>query len=324
MPTISVIIPAYNAEHTILDTIKSVQQQTFSDYEIIVINDGSEDRTLELVEQVEDPRVKVFSYKNGGLSTARNRGIARATSEYITFLDADDLWTPDKLEAQLAALQKHPEAGVAYSWTNFMDEQGESFRAGEPIWFEGNVYAELLSDNFIASGSNPLIRKKAIESVGEFDTTLRSCEDWDYMLRLAARWAFVVVPKPQILYRLSLGTMSSKINVMEEAHLIVIEKAFQSIPPELKPLKNKVLANMYRIMAHLCLTRIPNAAGVGLASQKLQTAIYLYPKILLDKKVRVSVVKILIIRLLSPQIASRVFNYMSKIRGTRLQNSITY
>lgn len=324
MPTISVIIPAYNAEHTILDTIKSVQQQTFSDYEIIVINDGSEDRTLELVEQVEDPRLKVFSYKNGGLSTARNRGITRATGEYITFLDADDLWTPDKLEAQLAALEKHPEAGVAYSWTNFMDEKGESFRAGEPIWFEGNVYADLLSDNFIASGSNPLIRKKAIESVGEFDTTLRSCEDWDYMLRLAARWAFVVVPKPQILYRLSLGTMSSKINVMEEAHLIVIEKAFQSIPPELKPLKNKILANMYRIMAHLCLTRIPNAGGVGLASQKLQTAIYLYPKILLDKKVRVSVVKILIIRLLSPQIASRVFNYMSKIRGTRLQNSITY
>ena len=115
MPTISVVIPAYNAEHTILDTIKSVQQQTFSDYEIIVINDGSEDRTLELVEQVEDSRVKVFSYSNGGLSTARNRGIARATGEYITFLDADDLWTPDKLEAQLAALQKHPEAGVAYS-----------------------------------------------------------------------------------------------------------------------------------------------------------------------------------------------------------------
>lgn len=323
MPLISVIIPAYNAERTIEETIKSVQQQTFTDFEIIVINDGSQDRTLELVERVEDPRLKVLSYNNSGLPTARNRGISHATGEYIAFLDADDLWTPDKLEAQLAALQKSPEAGVAYSWTNFMDEKGESFRVGEPIWFEGNVYAELLNWNFIASGSNPLIRKKAIESVGEFDSTLRSCEDWDFWLRLAARWAFVVVPKPQILYRLSSGTMSSKINVMEEAHLIVVEKAFQTITAELQPLKNQIEANIYQRIAHLCLTRIPNGAGAKQASEKLQKAIYLNPKILLDKRVHVLIIKLLVIRLLSPKIASWLFQNFGKIRATRLSNSIS-
>ena len=123
MPTISIVIPAYNAERTILETIKSVQKQTFSDFEIIVINDGSTDRTLELVLSVEEPRLKIFSYQNGGVSVARNRGISHATGEFIAFLDADDLWTSDKLELQLAGLKQHPEAGIAYSWTYNMSEK---------------------------------------------------------------------------------------------------------------------------------------------------------------------------------------------------------
>ncbi len=319
MPTISVIVPAYNAERTILETIKSVQQQSFTDFELIVINDGSSDRTLELLLAVEDSRLKIFSYENGGLPVARNRGISHAGGEFIAFLDADDLWTPDKLELQLAALQKHPKAGVAYSWTHFMDEQGGSFHAGEPILFEGDVYADLLVWNFIASGSNPLIRKQAIESVGEFDPTLRSCEDWDLWLRLAARWPFVVVPKPQILYRLSSTSMSSKIKVMEEAHLTTIERAFQSAPQEIQHLKHQILANVYRFLAHLCLTRVPNGVGAKQAAQKLQTAIRLHPQILLERKTQVLVVKLVLIRLLSPTIASNFLNFISKIRANKVQ-----
>lgn len=323
MPTISVVIPAYNAERTILETISSVQQQTFSDFEILVINDGSQDQTLELLNTVADPRLKVFSYNNGGLPVARNRGIAQAQGEFVTFLDADDVWTPDKLELQLAALQTHPEAGVAYSWTHFLDEQGESFHTGTPVWYEGNVYADLLIWNFILSGSNPLIRKQAIDSVGEFDPTLRSCEDWDFWLRLAARWFFVVVPKTQIFYRLSSSSMSSKVEVMEEAHLIVIERAFLSAPPELQPLKQQSLATIYRFLAHLCLTRIPNAGGAKQASQKLQKAIRLYPKIILEKRTQTLVVKLLLISVLSPKVASQVLQYLSKIRANRLRKITT-
>ena len=117
MSTISVVIPAYNAAKTISETIDSVRRQTFTDFELIVINDGSSDHTAELVNAVADDRLQLFSYENGGLPVARNRGIDRASGEFIAFLDADDLWTPDKLELQLEALQKHPEAGVAYSWT---------------------------------------------------------------------------------------------------------------------------------------------------------------------------------------------------------------
>jgi len=320
-PTISVIIPAYNAERTILQTIASVQQQTFSDFELIVINDGSSDRTLELLNSVEEPRLKIFSYTNGGLPVARNRGISHATGEFITFLDADDLWTPDKLEAQLTALQQHPEAGVAYSWTHYMDEKGESFHTSNTVFFEGNVSANLLMGNFLESGSNPLIRKQAIESVGEFDPTLASCEDWEYWLRLADRWPFVVVPKQQILYRQTSGAMSSKIEVMEKYHLIVIERAFQSVPLEFRSLKNQSIANVYQFLAHLCLTRLPAASRATLARQKLKTAIRVYPKILLEKRTQILLFKLLLIRVLSPKIASYLLQLISKIRATRIKIS---
>lgn len=286
MATISVIIPTYNAERTILETIESVQQQTFCDFELIVINDGSTDRTLELLATVQDPRLKVFSYENGGLPVARNRGIARSTGEFIAFLDADDLWTPDKLELQLAALQQHSNAGVVYSWTLFMDEKGESFYADEPIHFEGNVLTQLLMKNFIASGSNAMVRRQAIESVGEFDPTLKSCEDWDYWLRLAVHWSFVLVPKAQIFYRQSVGAMSSKVQVMEKYHLVVIERAFQSAPPELQSLKNQSLSRVYQYCAELYLRHSNKVDSVNQAGGKLWMAIRLYPQLLLDEKAR--------------------------------------
>jgi glycosyltransferase involved in cell wall biosynthesis len=284
MPIISVIIPAYNAERTILETITSVQQQTFSDFEIIIINDGSSDRTLELLHNITDERLKIFSYENGGLPVARNRGISHATGEFLAFLDADDLWTPDKLELQLAALQQHSEAGVAYSWTSFMDDKGESLSPGEPIFIEGNVYADLLVNNFLASGSNPLIRKQAIKSTGGFDSAFPHCADWEYWLRLAASWYFVVVPKHQIIYRQSSGGMSSKIDGIEKQLFIMIEKVYQTVPQRLQYLKNHSLAWVYRYCAEKFLQYgTSNINDVNRAGMELWNAIRLNPKILLER-----------------------------------------
>jgi glycosyltransferase involved in cell wall biosynthesis len=172
MPLVSVIIPVYNADRTLLETVDSVQNQTLTNIEIIIINDGSTDRTLDIIQNISDARVKVFSYKNGGLPTARNRGIAQATGEFISFIDADDLWTPDKLARQLAALEAHPEAAVAYSWTQTIDEQGHWLHQYHSVFLEGDVYPEILVNNFVSNGSNVLVRKEAILSVGEFDSTL--------------------------------------------------------------------------------------------------------------------------------------------------------
>lgn len=321
MPKISVIIPAYNSEDTILETIKSVQKQTFSDWELIVINDGSTDGTIQLVNEINDSRLKVFSYENGGLSVARNRGITNAKGEFIAFLDADDLWTPDKLELQLEVLRKNPEAGVAYSWTYFMEEKGEYCHTDRQLFFEGNVFANLLTDNFIANGSNPLIRRQAIESVGEFDASVSGAADWDYWLRLAACWQFVVVPKPQVFYRLSSSSMSSKVEFMEDCQLKVIDKAFRSVPRELQSLKNQSIAFVYQYSLQLYLTKTSSIEGVEKAERTLFKAFQIYPKILLKSKTQKLVVKLIIKKIMSPKFSNYLLQIISKLRANNIQKN---
>ena len=282
MPLVSVVIPTYNAERTFQETIYSVQNQTFSNIEIIIINDGSTDRTLDIIQNIKDARVKVFSYKNGGLPTARNRGIAQATGEFISFIDADDLWTTDKLERQLAALETHPEAAVAYSWTQTIDDQGHWLHQYHSVFFEGDVYAEILVNNFVSNGSNVLVRKEAILSVGEFDSTLKSCEDWDFYIRLAAKYHFVVVPDWQILYRQSSTAMSSNVEVMKTAALAVILKAYKSAPPEYQHLKSRSLSWIYEYCTQQYLRCSDELKSVQVATQAFWKAVRLRPQVLLE------------------------------------------
>ncbi|MHC5825871.1 MAG: glycosyltransferase, partial [Nostoc sp.] len=202
LPIISVIIPAYNSEKTIKETIQSVLNQTFTDFELIIINDGSQDSTLEVVTQIQDPRIKVFSYSNAGGNVSRNRGLERAGGEFVSFLDADDLWTPDKLQSQLKALQENVTAKVAYSWTDYIDTKGQFLFSGKRINVNGNIYEDLLLNNFLENGSNPLISKKALITLGGFDEFLSAAQDWDMWLRLASKFDFVCVPCVQILYRI--------------------------------------------------------------------------------------------------------------------------
>ncbi len=282
-PTISIVIPAYNAAATILPTLDSVFQQTFRDFEVLVINDGSTDQTLELLQTIEDTRLQTFNYENGGLPVARNRGISHARGEFIAFLDADDFWSVDKLELQLAALQAHPEAGVAYSWNYYQYDRSEKSYAETSNSFQGDVYADLLIKNFIQNGSNPLIRKEAIASVGLFDSTLKSCEDWEYYLRLAKQWHFVLVPKAQVFYRQSSTSMTSKIEVMETYLFLVIERAFKSAPPELQHLKPLSLSWVYQYIAeHYLKSRTATVKQLSVVAHNLYKSIYLHPPHLLN------------------------------------------
>jgi glycosyltransferase involved in cell wall biosynthesis len=248
MPLISVIIPVYNAEKTIVATIKSVLSQTFADIEVIIINDGSKDSTLEVLKSISDFRLKIFSYQNAGQAVSRNRGLSLASGEYISFLDADDLWTADKLEAQLKALQDNPQASVAYSWTNYIDEQDNFLVAGTYIIENGNVYKKLLVSNFIENGSNPLIRRQALVEVGGFESAMTPAEDWDLWLRLAARYSFIGVPSAQILYRVSANSASANLLKTEAACLKVINNACAQMSESVNTLKAHSLANLYKYL----------------------------------------------------------------------------
>lgn len=319
MPQISVIIPAYNAQNTILETIASVQQQSFSDFELIVINDGSTDQTLELLQTLNDDRLKIFSYSNGGISTARNRGIAQSSGEFLAFLDADDLWTPDKLAAQLEMLLQHPEAGVAYSWTYFMEEKNGSriLHPCKPVYYQGDVYPKLLVGDFIYNASNALIRRSAIAAIGEFDPALKGCEDWDYWVRLAAQWQFVVVPKHQIFYRRSTSSssLSSKVEMMRVNALAAIEKVFRAAPPELQHLKRLCLSSFNLYCADLHLQHSKQRKTLNQAGLHLWRAIALNPSLLFTSTVYKKLIKFIVMQSVSPVFASHLIGIVNKIRS---------
>jgi glycosyltransferase involved in cell wall biosynthesis len=215
MPLISVIIPVYNGESTIRETLESVLRQSFQNFEIIIINDGSTDHTLEIVNSIKDVRIKIFSYLNSGLSVSRNRGLGHAKGEYITFLDADDLWTSDKLEVQLRTLKQAPEAALVYSWSDRIDEYSKPIGKGGHISVNGNALPYLLLTDILENGSNPLIKAEIFSSVGPFNECLLAAEDWELWLRIAARYPFVSVPKSQVLYRISSSSLSSNTAKME-------------------------------------------------------------------------------------------------------------
>ncbi|MDJ0795631.1 MAG: glycosyltransferase [Calothrix sp. MO_167.B12] len=245
VPEISVIIPVYNGEKTIKETIESVLKQSFSNIEVIIINDGSTDSTLKIINSIDDIRLQVFSYPNAGSGASRNRGIEKANGNYISFIDADDLWVPDKLEAQYQALQNNPQATIAYSWTDYIDELGNIIKSGGRKKCHGYVYQDMLVSNFLENGSNFLTHSKVFQDVGHFDESLSASEDWDMLLRLSQRYQFVCVDKPQILYRISVKSRSANLIKQELASLGLINKFFnhcESIPfQHLKSLSISVL-----------------------------------------------------------------------------------
>ncbi len=315
MTLISVIIPAYNAGKTIKATIESVLNQTFSDFEIIIINDGSTDSTLEIIEHIPDHRIKVLSYPNSGPQKSRNRGISEASGEYLAFLDADDIWTPDKLESQLNALVENPEAAVAYSWTNWVNETGEVWRRGTYISAAGNVYEQLLLIDFVGSGSNPLIRRQALASVGDFDESLVGGQDWDMWLRLAALYPFAVVPLPQILYRKSPDSNSWSNNVerQEIGFNRVIEKALFQAPESIQQRKKDIIANRYKCLVVDALERPSGQRRALTAARFLWTAIKNDPSLIRAKVLVKVVLRIAIMALLPPQKAQELLTKLGKL-----------
>jgi glycosyltransferase involved in cell wall biosynthesis len=313
-PLITVIIPAYNAEKTVLTTIKSVLNQTYSNFELIVINDGSTDNTPDLINKIKDTRLKVHSFENAGLPSARNRGIRLAGGEFISFIDGDDLWAPDKLESQLQALERKPSAGVAYSWTLFIDDDGHLLKVLDPTYYEGDVYKHLLIRCFITSGSNVLIRKECIEKVGLFDPSLKSAADWEYWIRLAKMWPFALVPRYQILYRIHEGSMSHEVEFVQDDILRVIDRVYLSAPYEYLPLKRKSLSIVGQYLTSLYLLRKPDTNWKRNAFQSFKSSTRIYPLILFDRNTQYNLFTLLILYILPSKLSSPVIKNLQRIR----------
>lgn len=284
-PLVSVVIPARNAEATIGQTIESVRRQTLADFELIVIDDGSTDGTSACARGVADPRIRVCGLPHQGLAASRNRGLERATGEFVSFIDADDLWTPDKLEKQVEALGRRPEAALAYSWTAFLDAGGRYLFPKDATPFDGEVYLDLLRYcNFVASGSNLLVRRECASQLGGFDTSLAAAHDWDFCLRAAARWPFALVPKYQVLYRISETAMSANARQAEENCLVVCERAFRRAPPVPEAVRREALSAVKQYAAFLNLSRSGGVHWRASAARKLGESVRLRPRTLIEAR----------------------------------------
>lgn len=233
MPSVSVIVPAYNQSRYLAAAIRSALDQTYGDLEVLVVDDGSTDDTREVVASFTDPRVKYFYQQNRGLSAARNTGLTHATGEFVTFLDSDDEFLPEKLETLLGAFRREPELGFAAGQAVLIDQDGRELGEVFDRPLPANT-SELLLGNPLHVGS-VLLRRSWQQRVGLFDETLRSYEDWDMWLRLArAGCRMVWVPRPVSRYRFHQEQMTRIGAQMTKATFAVLEKTYaaSNLPPD--------------------------------------------------------------------------------------------
>ncbi|EGE57512.1 putative glycosyltransferase protein [Rhizobium etli CNPAF512] len=237
-PLITVVIPAYNAEKTLLETLQSVSNQSYDKLEILVVDDGSRDGTFALASDYSliDRRVRVLRQANGGVARARNYGIGEARGVYVAPVDADDIWHPEKIERQFQALAKFPDGqGVAYNWYAAIDENGVIFGHSRPVLHEGNIFEPLLRENFIGNGSTPLMPRAEVLRCGGYDASLRDsgaegCEDLKLYLALAESLPFALVRDFLTGYRFTRGNMSSNAYRMLKSHALVMAPIIERYP----------------------------------------------------------------------------------------------
>lgn len=222
---VSVIVPVYNRAHLVSETVQSILSQTYEPIEIILINDGSTDESLSVLQEYErrfPAKVRVIDQPNQGQIIARNNGIEAAQGEYIAFLDSDDLWVEDKLERQMPLFE--PGVGLVYSGTEIIDDNGHIIRvepADETI--TGDIYPHLLVKNRMTGGT-VVVTSEALEHVGLFSPDFKAAENWDLWLRICKVYRASVVRDPLTKYRIHDDNMSGDGQLMLRAKLQIIEK----------------------------------------------------------------------------------------------------
>lgn len=220
----SIIVPAFNVENTIFETLTALLAQIHTDFEIIIVDDGSVDGTARIAHDFmrRDPRVRVIRQANRGLAGARNSGIAAARGDIIGFCDADDIWLPEKLAAHVAHLTDNPHVGISYSGSALINDEGEPLRAAQRPRLQSINAALIFKRNPIGNGSAVVIRRAVFDAIAYrprfekvrdwyFDETFRQSEDIECWLRivLTTDWTFEGVEGLLTQYRISAGGLSA-------------------------------------------------------------------------------------------------------------------
>lgn len=221
MAFFSIVIPLYNKSHYIENTLKSVLSQTFTDYEIIVVNDGSTDSSATKVMAFNDSRIQLYNQKNQGASIARNLGIEKAQSDYIAFLDADDLWMDNHLETLNTLIQNYPDVGIFASRYKLVLNNGKNYTPkfkGIPEDFEGIVpdYFESSLTNPISTSSSIVVPKYIFKKIGYFKPAISSGQDVDMWIRIASKYPVAISNKITASYLHYIENSLSKTPILDK------------------------------------------------------------------------------------------------------------
>lgn len=281
MPKISIIIPTYNREDYIADTIQSVLEQTYKDFEVIVVDDGSTDNTKSKLEKF-GSKIKLIEQKNSERAIARNNGVKQSSGEYIAFVDSDDIWVKNKLEKQIEILENNKDIILTYSSCLRINQNGSKIKPAErqKQGYSGLLFEKLLIRNFITSPT-PLLRRKNFEQIEGFKSKYIPYEDWEFWIRLSTLGKFLFIPTPLAYYRIH-KEQSVKLVQAEKIENItnsLLQDSF-SLKDLPETLKNKSLgiANL-RFSYWYLLSNKPD-----IAKDRLKKAINFYPLLLLDPR----------------------------------------
>ena len=248
-PTVSVVIPTYNTANLLPDAVESVLTQTYRDFELIVVDDGSTDETPEVMGGYTDD-VRYIRKENGGSASARNRGIREATGQYVALLDADDLWLPEKLECQMEQFEAQRDLAWSYTdWIHVDAETGAPMYHGSQVmsYRGGDVLRPLLVRLFIPP-STEVIRRDVFEEVGTYDESElhRISEDWEFSLQVAERYPVGYVDQPLVKRRHHSGKKTTTMDLEHafESRRSIIEKTVRRNPDRLADIHDSALANL--------------------------------------------------------------------------------
>lgn len=250
-PTVSVVIPNYNYGRFVAETIESALAQTVPVDEIVVVDDGSTDDSVEVVKRF-GGKVRLISQRNEGVGAARNAGVANTSGEFVAFLDADDIWMPAKIEEQLKLFADESVVLVSGGVREFDSKTGETIEIRVPqktLWSAEVILRR--RDSINVAGHSIVVRREAFEKSGGFDNRkeLHPAEDWEFCYRMALAGAVVSVPKILVDYRNHGGNGHLNPARMERATILAYEKIFAAASPETLRLRRDCYANLHTILA---------------------------------------------------------------------------
>lgn len=234
---VSVIIPTYNRANLIQQSVKSVLNQTYNNFEIIIIDDGSSDNTEEVINKLNDNRIRYIKHAvNKGASAARNTGIREAKGKYIAFQDSDDHWLPDKLEKQVKRIENTPDhVGAVFGGYWIIGKGNEKRYFPEQVIKDGNIFHTLLKGNVVGMPV-VMIKKICFDKVGYFNETLPALEDWELLLRISRDYEFLYINEPLVTVYETENSISMHMENTVEAWTFIFNKYYDVISKDIETL----------------------------------------------------------------------------------------